>query len=81
MSPIGDVDPESGSMSRIGDKDQEPETFDRAYVGRLREEGAGYRVKAKVADELGARLATAYAAATGKLADATDLPYDPELLD
>ncbi len=58
-----------------------PETFDRAYVQKLREEAAGHRVKAKRADALAARLVTAQAALTGKLADPTDLPYEDGLLD
>jgi len=59
----------------------EPETFDREYVQKLRDEAAGHRVKAKRAEALSAALVTAQAAATGKLADATDLPYDEEMLD
>lgn len=54
----------------------EPKVFDEAYVQRLRDEAAGYRVKAKGADALAARLHTALVAATGKLADPTDLPFD-----
>ncbi len=61
--------------------EQEPETFPKAYVERLREESAAYRVKARRADELAARLVTALAAGTGKLADARDLPYGEHLLD
>ncbi len=61
--------------------DTEPETFDREYVQKLRDEAAGHRVKAKRTDALNARLATAQAALTGKLADPTDLPYDDALLD
>jgi hypothetical protein len=56
------------------------ETFDRAYVQKLRDEAAGHRVKAKRADALAASLVTATAALTGKLADATDLPFDEALL-
>lgn len=59
----------------------EPETFDRDYVQKLRDEAAGHRVKAKRADALAAALVTAQAALTGKLADATDLPYSEDLLD
>jgi len=59
----------------------EPETFDREYVQKLRDEAAGHRVKAKRADGLAAALVTAQAALTGKMADPTDLPYDEELLD
>jgi hypothetical protein len=61
--------------------DTEPETFDREYVRKLRDEAAGHRVKAKRTDALNARLATAQAALTGKLADPTDLPFDESLLD
>lgn len=59
----------------------EPETFTREYVQRLRDEAAGHRVKAKRADSLAARLVTAQAALTGKLADPTDLPFTEDLLD
>ena len=61
--------------------EEEPETFPRAYVEKLRRESAGYRDKAKRADELGERLQVALVEATGRLADATDLPYAPEYLD
>ena len=59
----------------------DPETFDREYVQRLRDEAAGHRVRAKRADALAAALVTAQAAATGRLADPTDLPYSEDLLD
>ncbi len=61
--------------------DTETETFDRDYVQKLRDEAAGHRVKAKRTDALNARLATAQAALTGKLADPTDLPFTDDLLD
>ncbi len=51
------------------------------YVQKLRDEAAGHRVRAKRADALDARLATAQAALTGKLADPTDLPFTDHLLD
>ena len=41
----------------------------------------GHRVEAKRADALNARLATAQAALTGRLADPTDLPFTDDLLD
>ncbi len=56
----------------------QPESFDREYVQKLRDEAAGHRVEAKRADALNARLATAQAALTGKLADPTDLPFTPD---
>ena len=62
-------------------KVDEPDTFDREYVQRLRDEAAGHRVKAKRADALAGALVTAQAAATGRLADPTDLPYSEDLLD
>jgi len=61
--------------------EEEPETFDREYVQKLRDEAAGHRVKAKRAEALSAALVTAQAAATGRMADPTDLPYDEEMLD
>lgn len=76
------------------DTDLEPgDTFPREYVERLRSEAAGHRTKAKEAE---ARVETAVAeavkplqerifgllvAGTGRLADPTDLPFNPELLD
>lgn len=70
--------PPGGATEGTEDRQQ---TFDRAYVERLREEAGGYRIKAKRADELAHRLVTALAAGTGKLADARDLPYGEHLLD
>ena len=52
------------------------DTFPRAYVDKLRKEAADARVKAKRADDLAARLHTALVAATGRLADPSDLPFD-----
>ncbi len=59
----------------------DPETFPREYVEKLRRESAGYRDKAKRTDELAKRLHTALVAATGRLADPSDLPYDEAHLD
>ena len=58
-----------------------PKTFDEAYVKALRKESAGYREKAKRADELAARLHTALVQADGRLQDPSDLPFDPAHLD
>lgn len=58
-----------------------PETFPREYVERLRTEAAEARVKAKRADDLAHRLHGALVAATGRLADPTDLPFDETHLD
>lgn len=66
----------------------EPDTFDRDYVQKLRDENAKYRQRAGKADELAAALWSARVAAGGRLADATDLPMpddadplDPEVVD
>ncbi len=83
---VGDVGAE---LSAELGPDAEPEipvedatdAFDREYVQKLRDEAAGHRVKAKRADTLAARLVTAQAALTGKLADPTDLPFTDKLLD
>lgn len=63
-----------------GTETAEPETFPRAYVERLRKEAATYRERARRADDLAAELFTARVAATGRLADPTDLPFDEALL-
>lgn len=63
----------------------EPEVFDRAYVSQLRSESAERRTAAKAAEEKAdsrsRQLFRAKVAATGKLADADDQPYDETLLD
>ncbi|WP_417365047.1 hypothetical protein [Glutamicibacter arilaitensis] len=57
------------------------ETFPRSYVEKLRKEAAGHRDRAKRADDLATRLHTALVEATGRLADARDLPFDESHLD
>lgn len=57
------------------------DTFPREYVEQLRKEAADNRVKAKRTDELAGRLHTHLVAATGRLADPTDLPFDPDHLE
>jgi len=58
----------------------EPETFPREYVQRLRDESAKYRQRAADRDQLAERLHSALVAATGRLADPSDLPFDDEHL-
>lgn len=76
-----DRDRERAAAGQAPEAEQQPETFDRAYVERLRAEAAEGRVKGKRADALAARLTTAYAAATCRLADPTDLAYSDDLRD
>ncbi|MBG6237390.1 hypothetical protein IWX78_000333 [Mycetocola sp. CAN_C7] len=52
------------------------ETFPREYVEDLRKENGKYRQRAQQADELATRLHSALVAATGRLADPSDLPFD-----
>lgn len=61
----------------------EPDSFDREYVEKLRKEAADARVRAKDRDTLAAALWAANVAATGRLADPTDLalPDDADPLD
>ncbi|MFJ2300486.1 hypothetical protein [Oerskovia paurometabola] len=60
---------------------EDAETFPREYVQKLRDESAKYRTRAQQTDALAHRLHTALAAATGRLADPTDLPFDETHLD
>ncbi len=59
----------------------EPDTFPREYVTKLRDENARYRQRAGHADELARRLHTELVRATGRLADAEDLPFAEAHLD
>ncbi|ALI26933.1 hypothetical protein XA26_30980 [Mycolicibacterium fortuitum] len=71
-----------GTDSEENDEnDADATTFSRTYVEKLRRENAGYRERASRADELAQRLHTALVAATGRMADATDLPFDAAHLD
>lgn len=83
--PIEDTPEETEDDAQTTDTEveQEPETFDRPYVEKLRKEAADSRVKAKRADDLATALWTARVTATGRLADPTDLvmPDDADPLD
>ena len=67
--------------SQDGENEEQQQTFDRAYVEKLRKESANYRDKAKRAQELEQRLHNALVAKDGRLADPADLEFDPEHLD
>ncbi|WP_273491520.1 hypothetical protein [Gordonia otitidis] len=71
-SETTDSEPESESRS------DEPDTFDRAYVEDLRKESAGYRTQVR---ELQQQLHRVKVEQTGKLADPSDLEFDPAHLD
>lgn len=76
----GEETPETGAD---GVSEGDPETFPRSYVEKLRGEAAAARVKAQKAEELAGALWEARVAATGRLADPTDLalPDDADPLD
>ena len=67
------------------DQQDDGDTFPRPYVERLRSRSAGYRARAKQAEErtseLERALFTERVRALDMLADPTDLPYDADLLD
>lgn len=73
-TPEGVVDPDTPE----GEPTDTPETFPREYVEKLRDENAKYRQRAGQADDLAKRLHIELVKATGRLADATDLPFDDE---
>lgn len=56
--------------------DDTAETFPREYVVKLRDENAKYRQRAGHSDDLAKRLHLELVRASGRLADATDLPFD-----
>ncbi len=81
-APGGQDGPEDVQKAATSDSEGvEPETFPREYVVKLRQEAADARVKAKDRDDLAERLHAALVAATGRLADPTDLPYEANHLD
>lgn len=60
---------------------EEQDTFPREYVEKLRDENAKYRQRAQKADDLAHRLHNALVTASGRLQDASDLPYEESHLD
>ncbi|MDF9279420.1 hypothetical protein P4U43_16645 [Arthrobacter sp. EH-1B-1] len=61
--------------------EEEPKTFPLDYVQKLRDESAKYRQRAAKTEELGKRLHVALVEKSGRLQDASDLPYDEAFLD
>ncbi|OKH65405.1 hypothetical protein [Mycolicibacterium mageritense] len=79
-TPEGDISDATLEGSDLK-SEQEPETFPREYVEKLRTENGKYRQRAGEADSLAKRLHTELVRATGRLADPTDLPFDAEHLE
>jgi hypothetical protein len=67
-------------ITETGEGESEPDTFDRDYVQSLRDEAAGYRVKAAKHDETKARLHIELVRATGRVQDPFDVAYNEEHL-
>ena len=80
QGPLETVE-EAQELQADQEQDEQQQTFDRAYVEKLRKESANYRDKAKRAQELEQRLHNALVAKDGRLADPADLEFDPEHLD
>lgn len=74
-------DADTTSEPTAEESTEEQDTFPREYVEKLRDENAKYRQRAQKADDLAHRLHNALTAATGRLADPSDLPYDESHLD
>lgn len=78
---VGAPEAEDVETTEDTDDSAEEETFPRSYVEKLRKEAAGYRDRAKDRDDLAARLHAQLVAATGRLADPSDLEFDEAHLD
>ena len=85
---VQDLHTPGGGADTVRTPDDQPDTFPREYVEKLRKESAGYRERARQVDEveqradgLARRLHAALVAADGRLADPTDLQFDPAHLD
>ena len=68
------TEPENGPENDAHEPEEGGDTFPRAYVEKLRAESAKHRQRASRADEYAAALWEARVAASGRLADPTDLP-------
>ena len=84
-TPAGPPPAEGDEDDEDDEDDQDGDTFPRSYVKRLRERSAGYRARAKTAEgraeELERALFTERVRALDVLADPSDLPFDPALLE
>ena len=80
QEPVETIE-EAQELQADQQQDEQQQTFDRAYVEKLRKESANYRDKAKRAQELEQRLHNALVAKDGRLADPADLEFDPDHLD
>lgn len=75
------TDAPDGPDTETSSDETAPDTFPREVVEKLRQENGKYRQRAQRADDLAHRLHTELVKATGRLADPSDLEFDPEHLD
>ena len=81
VDQLDEADAEQTEGEAPAAPEHETETFPRKVVEDLRRENANYRTKAQRADDLAARLHSALVAATGRLADPSDLPFEESHVD
>lgn len=87
-TPANEMDPSdavsAGSVTDAAERDSEAENYPAEVVRKLRDENAKFRTRAKESaqqvDALSREVFALKVAAFDKLADVTDLEYDPELL-
>jgi hypothetical protein len=70
-----------GETDETSTEEREPDSFPREVVEKLRQENGRYRQRAQEADTLAHRLHTELVRATGRLADPSDLEFNPDHLD
>lgn len=76
----GQIAQSDSQNGEVQEEKEEPDTFDRSYVEKLRKESAKYRDKAKRAEELEKRLHRSLVAQDGRLADPDDMEFNPDHL-
>lgn len=76
-----DEQTEAEDVTETEQTEDDPDTFPKEYVVKLREEAAQHRVRASDRDALAERLHAALVTATGRLADPSDLVFDDAHLD
>ncbi|KUI16151.1 hypothetical protein AU191_01045 [Mycolicibacterium acapulense] len=81
QEPSAPDESQDESANGVRQSDEESDTFPRSYVEELRQENGKYRQRAQQADTYAQRLHTELVRATGRLADPTDLEFNPDHLE
>ncbi|WP_353107738.1 hypothetical protein [Gordonia sp. (in: high G+C Gram-positive bacteria)] len=74
------LEPENTEDVQPTDAPEEPDTFSREYVEKLRQENGRYRQRAQRADDLAHRLHRELVRSDGRLQDPTDLDFSDDHL-